>query len=213
MPLRLLLAVTAIGALAVFLRRDRMLGCAILATLITGLLVSRALFVNAQRFAKPMQQSEAAEDTGLLTLLQWVPRENELVIASDLADPADNYKRNLRGFLLTAYGGHAFYVSNLRYWHYTRSDAVERLKAIRAFFGSPWSGWHGAWLAHTHITHVLVSDRCLPRWWVERDAPLHIVGRSGAWTLLEPHGLTVKGGSFPPSWEPMNPRYGRGPCL
>jgi hypothetical protein len=212
-PLRLLLAVSALAALAALPGRGSMSVRVILVIVVAGLIVASPLTLIARNFASPLAAYEAAEETGLLSLLAQVPRHRELLIAGDLADPAEDYVRPLRGFLLTAYGGHAFYVANLRYWHYTRPDAVRRLENLRAFFTSPWSSWHAGWLARAHITHVLVSTRCLPPWWGKPDIPLYIVGSSGKWTLLKAHGLTTEGSAFPPFSELMKPRYGQSPCL
>jgi hypothetical protein len=212
-PLRLLLAVTVLAAFAVVLRHTGTSRPVIAVVLVAGLIVISPLPLIGRNFVKPMHAYESAEDTGLLALLRQVPRNGELLLASDLADPAENYGRPLRGFLLTAYGGHQFYVANLPYGHYVRADAVQRLEDIRAFFGSPWSGWHAAWLARTQITHVLVSDRCVPRWLGQPEAELIVIGRSGRWTLLEPQGVLAEGSFSPPPWGIMKPRYGRSPCL
>lgn len=213
LPLRLLLVVCALAGLAGLVAHARLWLGGIPVVIVAGLIVASPLPLIARNFVKPLRAYEAAEDAGLLTVLQHVPRNGELVIASDLADSAGDYRRTLRGILLTAYGGHAFYVANLAYEHHDRADALQRLENLRAFFGSPWSSWHGTWLKEAHITHVLVSDRCLPRWWEQPGLPLKIVGRSGRWAVLEPHSLAGEDSGLPPSWKIMTPQYGRSSCL
>jgi hypothetical protein len=212
-PLRLLLTVSALAGFAVFFAHYRA-SVRVLLVLLAGLIVASPLPLMGRNFRQPLRAYEAAEDGGLLTLLRQVPRKGELLIASDLADSAENYHRPLRGIFLTAYGGHRFYVANLAYAHHDRADAPQRLENLRAFFGSRWSRWHDTWLDRTHITHVLVSDRCFPRWWEQPGIALKVVGRSGRWTLLESHSLTAERGALPPPpWEIIKPQYGRSSCL
>jgi hypothetical protein len=158
----------------------------------------------------------AAEDADLRAVLLRVPRGHELLIASDLADPAQNYRRPLRGTLLTAYAGHQFLVSNLRYVHFARADAVPRLEAVRAFYGAPWSPWHRAWLARTGVTHVLVHARCPAAW--DGGAPpagLRRIAEVGAWRAFEVTGLERSDGPLPapPAWTDVTPRFGLSDCL
>jgi hypothetical protein len=213
LPLRLLLAVCAVAGLAVLLAYDRMPVRGIPIMLVAGLIVASPFPLIGRNFMQPLRAYEAAEDMDLVTVLRYVPRNGDLLIASDLADSAEDYARPLRATLLSAYGGHVFYVANLAYWHFRRADAAQRLENLRAFFGSAWSHWHDTWLARAHISHVLVSDRCFPRWWEQKDTGLRVVGRKGRWTLLESRGLTARDSSLPPSWEIMKPRYGLSPCL
>jgi hypothetical protein len=212
-PLRLLLRVGLLAGLAGVFAHDRRSWHVVPVALVAGLLVASPLPLIARNFVNPLLGYEAAEDVGLRALLRQVPRNAELLIASDLADSAQNYSRPLRGTLLTAYGGHVFYVANLEYSHYHQADATQRLEGLRAFFGSPWSRWHDSWLLRTGVTHVLISNRCLPHWWKQPDTALRVVGRSGRWTLLEPHGVNAEASAQAPSWDRLEPAYGRGACL
>jgi hypothetical protein len=98
--------------------------------------------------------------------------------------------------------------------HFARRDAVERLTALRTFYGAPWSAWHRAWLARTGITHVLVHDRCVPAW--ERSVPseLHLIAASGSWRayavapLVDTEPLPP-----PPAWTDITPTLGSSDCL
>jgi hypothetical protein len=212
-PLRLLLMVGLLAGLALVFGHARRSWRLIPVGIVAAGLVASPLPLIARNFMKPLLGYEAAEDAGLSTLLQRVPRNGELLIASDLADPAQDYHRALRGTLLTAYGGHVFYVANLWYSHHGRPDAAQRMENLRAFFGSPWSRWHGTWLARTKVTHVFVNDRCVPPWWEQPNVALRVIARSGRWTLLEPNGVTVEAGVVAPSSEPNAPRYGHAACL
>ena len=165
-------------------------------------------------FVYPLRGHEAAEDLGLLHTLQDVPRDSQLLIASDLADPAEDYRRPLRAFLLTGYTGHAFYVANLRYVHYTRPDAPERLQQLRAFFGSPWSAWHEGWLQRLKIGYILVSDRCLPIWFSQPGVPLRPLAHHGHWIAYDTRDAKKPGPLTPvPTARDLTPGFGAQGCL
>jgi hypothetical protein len=165
---------------------------------------------------RPLTAFQAEEDAGLREVLARLPDQGGLLISSDLADAAENYRRPLRGFSLTAYGGHPFYVSNLQYANNAEPDAVERMTALRAFFGAPWSAWHSQWLARSHITGVLINTRCVPAWHGQANVPLKVVAQSDRWTAyVVPAEMTrdTLGDSAPPAWHDMTPAYGLSECL
>jgi hypothetical protein len=165
----------------------------------------------------PSRGYEAAEDPGLRRALAAVPVEGTLLVSSDIADPAQDYSRPANGSLLPGYRGHSFFLSELRYIHWTRPDAPERLDALRAFFGASWSAWHDEWLASHGITHILVSDRCRPVWFNATDLPLRELARRGAWTALEVESddssPATHADDLPPPWVDIKPAYGRSECL
>ena len=163
----------------------------------------------------PLRAYEADEDVGLLGVLEQLPEGTGLLIASDLADAAEDYRRPLRGFALTAYTGRPFYVSNLQYGHHAHADAAARMQALRAFFGSAWSPWHSSWLAESGISGILVSTRCLPAWYGRPGVPLRMVARNGRWTALvpTPMGPSSRSEAPAPEWREMTPAYGRSDCL
>ena len=212
-PLRLLLVTTALGLLTlcavqgnVWWRRVFVMAGAVGVVSLVPLIIFD--------FAHPSRGHEAAEDVGLFQTLQQVPHDGHLLIANDLADPAENYRRPLRSFLLTGYAGHAFYVANLRYLHYTRPDAGKRLDELRAFFGSPWSAWHEGWLERAGVGYVLVSDRCLPVWFGQPALPLRALAHHGHWSAYDTRGARVLD---PPADMPtaheITPRFGAQGCL
>jgi hypothetical protein len=212
-PLRFLLATSAVGLLAVCAAQRDAWWRRAFCTAGALSVVSQVAFVSFH-FARPLQGYEAAEDPGLLQTLQQVPRDSRLLIASDLADPAENYLRALRGFLLTGYTGHAFYVANLQYVHYTRPDAAQRLDELRAFFGSRWSAWHEGWLQDKGIGYILVSDRCLPVWFNQPGVPLRTLGHHGHWIGYETQGARTPGPLGPrPTAHEIVPRFGAQGCL
>ena len=214
LPPRLLLLLSAFGTLAVVAAEGRR-SWAILTGLAALVIVASPLPLLVSGFVSPNERYAVAEDEDLRQVLAQVPLDHSLSVASDLADPAQDHRRPLRGVLLTAYHGHRFYVSNLRYVHYARLDAVARHRALLAFFSAPWSGWHVEWLASVGVTHVLVHDRCEPPWIGEPDLPLDELARSGAWRVFASRAHARPGETrigMPP-FEPLAARYGRSECL
>ena len=212
-PLRLLLVTSALGLIVVCAAQSsgRWRRAFCVAGAVT---VASPLPLVAFYFLQPLRGYEAAEDVGLLETLRAVPRDSRLLIASDLADPAGNYSRPLRAFLLTGYTGHTFYVANVRYVHHVRSDAPERLAQLRAFFGSPWSPWHDGWLQRTGIGYVLVSDRCPPAWLNQVDVPLRPLAHHGHWAAYEIPSRPLVVTRLPmPTAADLTPRFGVQGCL
>jgi hypothetical protein len=214
LPLRLFLLLGGFAALAVLVStfgRGLRVAAAAAGVAVTAMPV----VLMAAGATTPGEWFAVAEDADLRAVLAQVPRGRELLIASDLADPAQDYRRPLRAALLTAYAGHQFLLSNLRYVHFTRADAVERLDALRTFYGAPWSPWHGVWMERTGVTHVLVHSRCVPAW---RDAvppELRPIARRGAWRAYAVRPLAPHRGPLPgaPAWTDLVPRFGVGDCL
>jgi hypothetical protein len=212
-PLQFLLVVSAVGLLAICAaQRDVWWRRAFCTAGAFSVVLHVALI--SFHFARPLRGLEATEDLGLLRTLREVPRDSQLLIANDLADPAENYRRQLRNLLLTGYTGHAFYVANLRYVHFTRPDAAQRLDELRAFFGSRWSAWHEGWLQHKGIGYILVSDRCLPVWFNQSGLPLRPLARHGHWIAYETRRARTPGPLPPmPTAREVAPRFGAQGCL
>jgi hypothetical protein len=209
-PLRLLLIIGALSTLTAVLWRTHFRWSAML---VGALIIALLVPFIVRNFAEPMRAYEAADDEALLDLLHLIDCGHELVIASDLADAAESYRRPLVGVALTAYAGDQFYVSNLSYGHKFHADAPMRLESLRAFFGSPWSDGHRVWLAQTGVTHVLVSNRCVPPWWGQPEVSLNVVGHTGKWTLFEAREYQEADTVALPRWEILTPAFGRAPCL
>jgi hypothetical protein len=214
-PVRILIALASITALIGWAVRLR--GRQWRVALGIGWMVAASplLFVLPSLVA-PAHGFQAEEDVGLLTVLRQLPDGGGLLIASDLADEAEDYRRPLRAFSLTAYTGRPFYVANLQYGKNAEPDATRRMIGLREFFGAPWSAWDTRWLVRTGITGVLVDERCEPAWFTEAHAALREVVHSGRWT-----GFVVTAGTvdafardtLPPQWRDMTPAYGRSECL
>jgi hypothetical protein len=212
-PPRLFLLSSSLAALGLILNgRSRAVRRVAFAVALAIVLAPVPLAVSA--LADPPADLAVAEDEGLWRLLSEIPRDGALLVSSDLADVANSNKRALRAPLLTAYGGHAFWVSNLRYVHYARPDALDRLRDLRRLFGTPWSAWQEDWLVRTGVTHLLVNDRC-PAVWEEQPAvPLRLVGTEGGWRAYR-----WTGQSGPPSdgagslSTGVHARFGRSACL
>jgi len=217
-PVRLLLLLGAFALLATILE---MQGRAVRAAALAGglAITSTPLLLYASPWIRTptnaRQWFEVAEDPDLRQVLRAIPRGHELVVSSDLADPAQDYARPLRSPLLTAYGGHQFFVSNLRYVHFARPDAPERLMELRTFYGAAWSAWHEAWLTRRGITHVLVNARCEPAWQGSQPSRLREIASSGDWRAYEVLAAAPSVGPQPaaPAWTDATPKFGRGDCL
>lgn len=161
-----------------------------------------------------VQGTGVTEDGDLLSALKSVPVHQTLLIASDLADPAQDYDGALRASQLTAYDGHAFWVANLQYVHYQRDDAVARLSDLQRFMGNPWTPWHDAWLARHGITHVLVNTRCMPAWVAAPGPSLQVERQLPRWTVyrVQPVVALAEPGTAPPPRR-LRPAYGKSDCL
>jgi hypothetical protein len=210
---RLMLLSTGFAALvASAVRAGRWWTRAITGIALVG--IASPIPVLALGFIRPPVHYAAADDLDLDRALARIPTTGSLLIASDLADPAQHHRRPLQAMLLTAYRGHAFYVANLRYVNYAWPDAAERLGQLQSFFGTAWSPWHGAWLRRTGVTHVLIHDRCVPPWAGDSVLQLRSMDRVGRWAVFEViPGATPS--SMPAQPEPTDPypRYGIAACL
>jgi hypothetical protein len=215
-PLRILLVLASISLLFQFLLKRSGAFWRVAMVIVSICVVSPLAFISLG-FVEPLKGYEAVDDYDLYRLLEHVPRRATLLISSDIADPAENYRRPARASHLTAYKGHSFYVSDIAHFNFAREDSVTRARNLRVFFGSPWSDWHSQWLAESGITHVLTNDRCVPCW--ERGGYLLLkkVLTVGRWTLYEfPAGTAARHAfgraDFPPFTD-MHPKYGIADCL
>jgi len=211
-PLRLLVTLLALAALigsVPLLDRRRLRAAHALGWAVA---LSPLLFIGSA-VAHPSRAYEAVDDPGLLDVLRRVPADAGLMITSDLADAAQDYRRPLRGFALTAYAGHPFYVANIQYGHHAHDDAAQRMADLRAFFGSRWSPRHAQWLKEAGIGAILVNDRCPPVWLNQPDLPLREIARAGRWSAFVSGRHDDAGPSGWPPWQDVPPRYGRAACL
>jgi hypothetical protein len=213
LPLRLVLTAACVAALHEALAGRSQAWRRLLLSIIAALACLRLVSLVPSTI-DPASGYETSEDTGLRRTLAAIPVEGSLLVSSDIADSAQSYGRPANGSLLSAYLGHAFYLSELRYIHWTRPDAPERLDALRTFFGSHWSEWHDGWLAAHGITHVTIDRRCWPIWADDPDLPLAEIARHGGWTAFE---VRVRGASGEsgrtPAWTDLRPAFGRSECL
>lgn len=216
-PVRFVLLFAAVGLLGVV---SALIGSRLRALYVSccAIAVLVPLPVFAAGFSStPPTQYGAVEDTGLLTVLGAIPLRGSVLISSDIADPANDYSRPVRAPLLTAYRGHQFYVSNLRYVNYVRPDALQRLAGLREFFGAHWSPWQDAWLARNGIDFILVDRRCSPAWLQDPKLPLTVRARSGDWTAFHVERSADRNAlvasSEPAGWHDLVPAFGRADCL
>jgi hypothetical protein len=216
-PVMLLLTMFAVAGIGTIAIRSRSWGAGTVAVVaVVAALVPLPLL--AYELRHPTRGYEATNDVGLKQVLEQAPAATSILVASDLADPADNHYRSLRAPLLTGYGGHQFVLSNLAYSHFRAPDASRRLTSLQRFFGSDgWTPWHTKFVEQFDVTHALVDDRCPPNW-TTQPAELEVVARSGAWTLMAVRRdlLTVPAGSDDTkarAWHPVEKQYGLAPCL
>lgn len=216
-PLRILMALAGVALLVrwvVARRRKPWAGVVAFVGLLAVLAPAPYMLYAARN---PDEAFDAAADPGLYEVLETIPRGDELIIASDQADPADDFYRPLNAELLPAYHGHRFYTANLRFQHWIKETAAARLRAQQLFFGTPWSSWHEAWLAATGVTHVLVHDRCPPAW--SPPAALCRIAEAGAWTAYAVETAALEAApplervDRPAGPARIEPAYGRAACL
>jgi hypothetical protein len=151
-------------------------------------------------FVMPVTLGPLVRPTGLLAY-EWTEEQDlaELVrsvefgegiwLSSDLADPAENFKRPVRGYNLTSLVSAQFYISGSYTVLYV-PDFGSRVRNSQKFFGSRWSGWHDGFLSQNRINFVLLRDRC-PVVWSLSDFPGSIVGTEGNWLLLKVGGTSL----------------------
>ncbi len=178
-PLRTLLVLGSIAAIASLALR-RIYTRTVLLVSTCGLLLL-PLYPIAVGFADPVNGYEASEDVDLWRSLEAIPIEDSMLLANDLADPAQGFARGGQGTLQTGYFGHSLYVGQLAN-RFGLPDALQRMRDMHSFFGTPWSPAHERWLQTNGITHVLVHVRCPPVWQDVHDLPFELVARHGNWT-------------------------------
>ncbi|HEX5724051.1 MAG TPA: hypothetical protein VFX98_01220 [Longimicrobiaceae bacterium] len=214
-PLRFLAVLASAGALAAAARWRGPRATRWAAAVAACVVLSPLAWV-VRPLAHPARGYEAVEDDGLRRVLAAVPVRGTLLAANDLAHPAEDYQRSLRNFLIPAYHGHQAYVASLRYRHF-HPDAPARLAALRRLYETPWSAWHGGWLARTGMTHLLVSERCPVAWAPGPGVPLREVARAGRWVAYRVEGAGPPAPAVPEEGPPEGgspaPRYGRSECL
>jgi hypothetical protein len=211
-PPRFLLLIIGFAVLIAFADARRPWGAALQAVAVMA--VASPIAVLAEGFLRPAGAFAVADDPGLFQVLGRIPTRGTLLAASDLADPAQDFRRPLQGFLLTAYRGHTFYVADLKYVHWLRHDAPDRLRDLQRFFGSPWSDWHRNWLVRTGITHVLTHDRCRPVWEGHSDVPLRPLVQSGGWRAYDVPAMRRQPAPAEQSRvHAIRPAYGQAACL
>jgi hypothetical protein len=210
-PLRLLLAAAGVAILAACAWRASAPWRHSFSVAATLVVLSPLPFIGLT-LVEPWKGQEVADGHGVYQLLQEIPTSGTLLIASDIADPANDYERSARGFLLTGYGGHQFYLANLAYLQFRWPDAVQRLENLQAFFGTPWSPWHEELLRTSGITHVLVDDRCPAAWQNSPTPGLRLMARAGHWAAYTVYGPLAGTGPRPAA-VPVRRRYGTAACL
>lgn len=212
LPLQILLVIAAFGVVALASGRMRPSHARLTAVAAVMIVLSPAPFL-AYGLLHPERGFEAAEDSALLDILRSAADDGRLSVASDLADPAEDYVRPLRALSLTAYTGRPFFAANFTYDHFVEPDAPARLDDLRAFFGSPWSPWHTQWLRTNRIGSIFVNDRCRPAW-LNSVTPLVRGASRGRWTVLVlPPGEIEGTVPRPAVWSDIVPAYGRAECL
>jgi hypothetical protein len=113
----------------------------------------------------PTTSYEYVDASNVAQLLSVIPNDSSLFITSDIAEPADDYKRSGDANYLPAVSGHHFWIAGHRYPDLKFNSVVKkRLGEVNYFFSVPWTNWHKKYLLSNRITHILVSERCYPTW-------------------------------------------------
>jgi hypothetical protein len=134
--------------------------------------------------ANPLSGYEAVQDNNLSSILKFVPDKQDLIIVSDLADPADDYLRFGKGFYLSVPYGNAFFVAQTEWDAIVFEDVEARRILVDRFFLQEWGIWHESILSEREIQYVLYNTRCPPVWNAEDVAVLLDPVVRGEWTLL-----------------------------
>ena len=181
LPVDLCLTLLATAALVDLIRRNqRMLATA-------GVVVGACLaFVTLPVSLAPLLAPdgaaayEVAEESALDVVMSRGGVLDGVWVSSDLADPAEDFARPLRGVTLTSNHPAQFYVTNVAYGGITQPDVALRVANNDRFFSTSWSPWHQAFLTENDIHHVLVRDRC-PASWEPGSSGLRLADEVGAW--------------------------------
>lgn len=193
-------------------------GRSVIPRLLTGMsiiLVALTIPLTVFPLADPTGAAayEVSEEADLLRLMSMT-RENEgRWLSNDIADPAQDFARPLRGTSLTSFSSAQFYVSNVAYMGWTQPDVVQRMRNVQRFFNADWSSWHADFLRENSVTYIIIRDRCPTAWAAERAG--QVVGTSGAWTLVEANidSFAPRKPSGVAEYGPSQPKYGLSGCL
>ena len=87
-----------------------------------------------------------------------------LILVNDFSDPADDYQRYGRGEYLASEGLYNYFIASKAPDSFMAYDFPSRLMQVKRFFNTPLSDYHEKFLEENQISHVLISERCLPVW-------------------------------------------------
>jgi hypothetical protein len=159
---------------------------------------------------------EVAEEVSLSSLVREADWSSGVWVSSDLADPAQDFARPLRGTTLTFTEPAQFYVANVAYGGLTQPDVGERVANNDRFFSTPWSPWHETFLKEEGVRFVLVRERC-PAAWAGQARGLALLGARDDWQLFETTHDASTAENLPPLPDALvstssHPRYGLSDC-
>lgn len=167
----------------------------------------------------PTEGYEHYDSAEVVKVLSAVPASEALLMTTDFAEPADNFRR----------GGDANYLASSRIPLFLgglqgpdvagSAEAQRRAELQRLFLGSAWSLWHEDFLKTEGITHILLSDRCVPEWGSNLPETFREISGSASWTLFEVSDQTqtesIAGAPHPAptATKEIKPTYGLSGCL
>jgi hypothetical protein len=130
-----------------------------------------------------MTGHEAVNAAETRELLRTVPPFGSVLIASDLADPAQGNKRAGRAFYLSNAYGHQFWLSQTVYGLDRIPETEWRRQSLERFFSEKWSSWHTDLLWDNGVSHVLISERCPSLWDPSHVPMLEHIATTASWSL------------------------------
>ncbi len=164
---------------------------------------------------RPETGYEYVDASDVTKVLSGIERTGSLLLASDIADPTENYRRPGDAWHIVATTRVPFWFGGYRYELETNPEAQSRLAIARTFFGSQWSAWHNDFLMEKGITHVLISKRCEPVWFANLEKSNEI-RESELWFLVEAKTLSLLPQGPVTSEDEVRlpePLYGVSPCM
>jgi hypothetical protein len=133
----------------------------------------------------PADGYEAHDASEVLAVLEAVSHEEARVLTTDFSEPAEDFRRSGDANYLTL-SGVPLFLGGL-----TGPDVANSIEARRradlqsAFLETDWQPWHEIFLEEEEITHILISQRCVPKWGEVIPESLVEISRSDNWSLFE----------------------------
>ena len=176
------------------------------------------LFRVASDLLNPLAAYEAYDASEVLTVLEAASSEEARVLTTDFAEPAEDFRRSGDANYLTL-SGVPIFLGGMQGPDVAQSfEARRRAELQSAFLETDWQPWHEMFLEKERITHVLISQRCVPKWGQEMPESLVEISRSDNWSLFKVVGAEISDFSqdetalYSVSRQEITPTYGLAGC-